>query len=82
LVGAVARDVWMNAINEKEPRRTTKDIDFAVFIKNTAAYIALKEYLIHQENFASYKGNDFVLAWKDYLQVDFYVNLFWASTRH
>ena len=28
LVGAVARDVWMNGINKIEPRRTTKDIDF------------------------------------------------------
>lgn len=70
LVGAVARDVWMNAINQKEPRRTTKDIDFAVFIKNTELYYQLKDYLIQNERFTPYKDNNFVLIWDNYLQVD------------
>ncbi|RYU92718.1 hypothetical protein [Emticicia agri] len=70
LVGAVARDVWMNAINQTEPRRATKDIDFAVFIKNTESYTQLKDYLIQNEGFAPYRGNDFVLIWNNSLQVD------------
>jgi predicted nucleotidyltransferase len=31
LVGAVSRDVWMSGINSIPPKRTTGDIDFAVF---------------------------------------------------
>ena len=70
LVGAVARDVWMNAINKIEPRRTTGDIDFAVFINNIAAYEELREHLINEEGFFPYKGNNFVLIWKGRTQVD------------
>ncbi len=32
LIGAVARDIWMNAVNKIAPRRTTGDIDFAILI--------------------------------------------------
>jgi len=70
LIGAVARDVWMSAINNIAPRRTTGDIDFAVLINNKGIYEALKEYLIHVEGFDPYKENSFVLIWKDKRQVD------------
>ena len=70
LVGAVARDVWMNAINKIEPRRTTGDIDFAVFINNIETYDELREHLINEEGFFPYKGNNFVLIWKSRTQVD------------
>jgi predicted nucleotidyltransferase len=70
LVGAIARDVWMSAINNIEPRRTTGDIDFAVLINDKGTYDALKEYLIQKEGFHAYKGNAFVLIWKDKSQVD------------
>lgn len=70
LVGAVARDVWMSGINKIEPRRTTGDIDFAVLINSKATYDSLKEYLIEVEGFNQYKGNSFVLIWKDKTQVD------------
>jgi len=42
LVGAVARDVWMTAINDIPPSRITGDIDFAVFINDKQTYEALK----------------------------------------
>lgn len=70
LVGAVARDVWMSGINKIAPRRTTGDIDFAVLINDKGTYEALKEYLIHTEGFYRYKGNSFVLIWKDKTEVD------------
>lgn len=70
LVGAVARDVWMSAINNIDPRRTTGDIDFAVLINDKGTYEALKEYLIQHEGFHPYKGNSFVLIWKDKTEVD------------
>lgn len=70
LVGAVARDVWMTAINDIPPSRITGDIDFAVFINDKQTYEALKEYLINVEGFTPYKGNAFVLIWKGFIQVD------------
>lgn len=70
LVGAVARDVWMSAINDIPPSRITGDIDFAVFINDNGTYEALKNYLIETEGFHPYKGNAFVLVWKSFVQVD------------
>ncbi|WEK35965.1 MAG: hypothetical protein P0Y53_00505 [Candidatus Pseudobacter hemicellulosilyticus] len=70
LVGAVSRNVWMSGINKIAPRRTTRDIDFGVFINDKGTYEALKEYLITKESFNEYKGNAFVLLWKDGTQVD------------
>lgn len=70
LVGAVARDVWMSGINKIAPRRTTADIDFAVLINNKETYEALKSYLINTEGFHPYKGNAYVLIWKEIYEVD------------
>ena len=70
LVGAVARNVWMTGINNIAPRRTTGDIDFAVLINDKGVYEALKTYLIITEGFQPYKGNDYVLIWKENLEVD------------
>ncbi|WP_348811293.1 hypothetical protein [Flavobacterium maritimum] len=70
LVGAVARDVWMTAINDIPPIRVTGDIDFAVFINDKNTYAALREYLINVEGFIPYKGNGFVLKWKNIIQID------------
>lgn len=70
LVGAVSRDVWMSGIHKITPRRTTGDIDFAVFINDKGIYEQLKNYLINTEGFAGYRGNAFVLIWKDGTEVD------------
>jgi predicted nucleotidyltransferase len=70
LIGAVSRDVWMAGINNIKPRRTTGDIDFAVYINDKGVYEALKEYLITQEGFSSYQQNAFVLIYKDGTEVD------------
>ncbi len=70
LVGAVARDVWMSGINKIAPRRTTGDIDFAVLINDKGTYEALKTYLVEAEGFHPFKGNAFVLIWKDKTEVD------------
>ena len=69
LVGAVARDVWMTAINDIPPSRVTGDIDFAVFINDKNIYADLREYLINVEGFIPYKGNGFVLKWKNIIQI-------------
>lgn len=70
LVGAVARDLWMSAINDIPPNRITGDIDFAIFIDDKGTYDNLKKYLIEVEGFSPYKGNAFVLVWKSVIQVD------------
>lgn len=70
LVGAVSRNVWMSGINNISPRRTTRDVDFAVFINDKGVYESIKEYFITEEGFNEYKGNAFVLLWKDGTQVD------------
>jgi len=70
LVGAVARDVWMSGINKIAPRRTTGDIDFAVLINDKGTYEALKTYLVETEGFHPFKGNAFVLIWKEKTEVD------------
>jgi predicted nucleotidyltransferase len=70
LVGAVARDVWMTAIHDIPPSRITGDIDFAVFINDKNTYAALREYLIEAKGFIPYKGNGFVLKWKNIIQID------------
>jgi len=70
LVGAVARNVWMTGINNISPRRTTGDIDFAVLINDKGVYEELKNYLINTEGFQPYKGNEYVLIWKERQEVD------------
>lgn len=70
LVGAVARDLWMTAINEIPPSRITRDIDFAIFIEGKDIYESLKRYLIEMEHFQPSKGNNFVLLWQGKMQVD------------
>ena len=70
LVGAVARDVWMTAINGIPPSRITRDIDFAVFIEDKGIYEKLKRHLIKIEHFQPSKENNFVLFWQGRMQVD------------
>ncbi|MNF67899.1 hypothetical protein D3C84_497280 [compost metagenome] len=70
LVGVVARHTGMNAINDIPPSRVTGDIDFAIFIYDKNTYMDLREYLINVEGFIPYKGNGFVLKWKNIIQID------------
>lgn len=70
LIGAVARDLWMNAINGIPPNRITRDIDFAVLVKDNGTYESLKQFLIKNEGFQPVKNNAFVLLWKGLIQID------------
>ncbi|HSZ35401.1 MAG TPA: hypothetical protein VK772_18950 [Puia sp.] len=70
LIGAVSKDVWMSGLNKIHPRRTTGDIDFAVFINDKGVYEQLKDYLITVEGFNPYRENAFVLIYKDGTEVD------------
>jgi predicted nucleotidyltransferase len=68
LVGAMARDYWMQAL-DGPPRRATTDIDFGIYIKRIEEFEKLKAYLV-EEGFSAYKENPFVLIWKDGREVD------------
>jgi len=70
LVGATARDVWMQGVHDTLPRRATSDIDFAIMINDSVIFNELKDYLIKEKGFVPYHDNAFVLIWKDKTQVD------------
>ncbi|MBL7690812.1 MAG: nucleotidyl transferase AbiEii/AbiGii toxin family protein [Flavipsychrobacter sp.] len=57
-------------LNDKQPRRATKDVDFAILISDTKAFYELKTYFTKEEGFDQYHGNAFVMLWKDGTQVD------------
>ncbi len=61
LAGAVSRDIWLSGLHGITPRRTTADVDFAVFINDKGIYKQLKEYFLTQEKFNGYSANAFVL---------------------
>jgi len=63
LIGAVARDIWMTQIYAEPDRRTTKDLDLAVFINDTAEYDALLTWLVEQQGFARTQSSAFCLLY-------------------
>ena len=75
LIGAVARDIWMTQIYDEPDRRTTKDLDLAVFINDTAEYDALLTWLVEQQGFARTQSSAFCLLYpsatgSDHVAVD------------
>jgi predicted nucleotidyltransferase len=51
LIGAFARDLWLNHLEVLPERRTTLDVDFCVYIKSQQDFHALKLYLSQEEKF-------------------------------
>ncbi|RYE27468.1 MAG: hypothetical protein EOP45_01145 [Sphingobacteriaceae bacterium] len=51
LIGAFARDLWMNHINTLPIRRATVDVDFSIYISSQDTFITLKNYLKESEGF-------------------------------
>lgn len=49
LIGAQSRDVWTNHL--QLDKRTTRDIDYCVYIKDHSTWEALNEYLLRNEGF-------------------------------
>lgn len=49
LIGAQSRDVWTNHLPLE--KRTTRDIDYCVYVKDHATWNMLIEYLIYEEGF-------------------------------
>jgi predicted nucleotidyltransferase len=51
LIGAFARDIWMDHLNHLPFRRTTLDIDFSIYIREANQFNELKNYLEEHEGF-------------------------------
>ncbi|WP_113663999.1 nucleotidyl transferase AbiEii/AbiGii toxin family protein [Pedobacter nanyangensis] len=56
LIGAFARDMWMNHLEELPSRRATRDIDFSLYIRDIEDFQKLKDYLEVNEGFV--KGDE------------------------
>lgn len=68
IIGAMARDIWY-AKNTKAAR-TTKDVDFAVFIASEADYNALGDFLVNKKNFTASTTNSYVMISPEGLPID------------
>jgi len=68
MIGAMAREIWFS--REGKSYRSTKDIDFAVYISQEVQYTKLKEYLITEYGFRENRGNSFVLISPKHIQID------------
>ncbi|WP_291123589.1 nucleotidyl transferase AbiEii/AbiGii toxin family protein [Flavobacterium sp. UBA6046] len=51
LIGAFARDMWLNHLDYLPERRATLDIDFSIYINDHAQFDELKKYLVNEEGF-------------------------------
>lgn len=61
LVGAVARDLWLDTALEAAPRRRTMDVDLAVLIRHEAEYEQLRNWLVAHEQFHAPASSAFCL---------------------
>ena len=70
IIGAIAKDIWLEGIYNKKTGRVTRDIDLGVLVKNKEKFDLLKQYLINKENFRDSKDNPFVLISNNNYQID------------
>src|SRR5258705_9643231 len=58
LIGATARDVWVNHISFYN-KRTTRDIDFCMYVKDLSQYKEVQNLLIEREGFTRDKSEPY-----------------------
>jgi len=51
LIGAFARDMWMNHLDDLPERRTTYDVDFSIYVQSLEEFTDLKKYLVESEGY-------------------------------
>lgn len=61
LVGAVARDLWLDTAMDAAPRRRTMDVDLAVLVRHEAEYEQLRTWLVTHEQFHAPSSSAFCL---------------------
>lgn len=68
LIGALAREVWYSGSGRVE--RTTKDVDFAVFIGSKRDYEDVRTFLVEEKNYTESKTNEFIIISPEGIEVD------------
>jgi predicted nucleotidyltransferase len=69
LIGATARDVWINHISFRN-KRTTRDIDFCVYVKDLSQYKEAQRRLIEKEGFTRDKSEPYRMYAPDGHMID------------
>lgn len=69
LIGAMARDVWINHISFRN-KRTTRDIDFCVYVKDLFQYKEVQKWLIEREGFTRDKSQPYRMYAPDGQMID------------
>jgi len=69
LIGAIARDVWINHISFRN-KRTTRDIDFCVYVKDLSQYKEIQKQLIEREGFTRDKSEPYRIYAPDGQMID------------
>jgi predicted nucleotidyltransferase len=70
LLGAVAKNIWINAIHKKLNTRATEDFDIAVLIPHKKIFQNLKEHLTDNYPFTASSESAFTLIWEGKYNVD------------
>ena len=68
IVGAIARNIWLAANNERPSG--TKDIDFGVFVADIETYNKLREILMKRFNYTPSRENAFCLITSESQKID------------
>lgn len=68
LIGALAREVWYAGSGRIE--RTTKDVDFAVFIASKKDYEDVRTFLVKEKKYTESKTNKFIIISPEGIEVD------------
>jgi len=68
LIGALAKEVWYTGSGQLQ--RTTKDVDFAVFIASKKDYEDVRAHLTETKNYTESKNNAFIMISPDGIEID------------
>ena len=68
ILGALARDIWFT--EQQIAARGTKDLDFAMLVRETGLFLQLKELLAKKHDFVTVKDNQFALIAPNKMQID------------
>jgi predicted nucleotidyltransferase len=70
LIGAIAKNIWMDKIHRAALSKATKDFAVAILIPNKQTYEALKQHIVKEYPFAASQSNAFSFIWKEKYVVD------------
>lgn len=70
IVGAIAKNIWMDKIHKVTLSRATKDFDMAILVPNKEVFENLKQHIIKEYPFVVSQSNAFSLIWKEKYVVD------------